>query len=241
MADPKARIVSHMNAEHQESLTLYLRHFNKLSASSAAKNPILQDITPAEMTISTSDGKTHIVPFTPPMDSLSDARFRTVEMDTEARKALGVAPIEHGPPSSSNGAAPSAGHGGHESSSPIIIKEYTPPRSLLHITVAALCLLGYVAFATKSYIVPGTPVYELLDKYFPGGTKGMLWTTRMIQWPVILLHILETAILDSRLAKYGVRRGSGVWAAWVGSCMIEGFGSLQRVEAIVRREKRKAQ
>ncbi|RFU32856.1 hypothetical protein B7463_g3528, partial [Scytalidium lignicola] len=85
-----------MNADHQESLSLYLRHFNHLPASSA-QNPTLQDLTLSEMTISTGDGKTHTVPFTPPMKSWADARVQTVDMDTAARKALGIAPIDHGP------------------------------------------------------------------------------------------------------------------------------------------------
>ena len=48
----KARIVAHMNKDHAGELTLYLRAFNGLSASAAAR-PQLVDMTLAAMTVRT--------------------------------------------------------------------------------------------------------------------------------------------------------------------------------------------
>lgn len=149
-------------------------------------------------------------------------------MDTEARKALGVAPIDHGP---SNGQG-------------ITITKYTPPTSVLHLTVGIACLAGLLAFTTIPYVVPGKPAYELLQKIHPKGAETFVWLARTIPAPLLGIHLLEASLLDlTRLSKYGVKRGSKLWWTWMGSAVIEGFSTFQRIDGMVKKEEkqRKAQ
>lgn len=124
----------------------------------------------------------------------------------------------------------------------ITIDEYTAPRSVFHVTVFALCVLTLVVFVTKAWYVPGSFVYERVICWWPGGAEWFLWTVRMIAAPVLVLHIGESLHLDrSRLAKYGVERGSGLWLAWMSSALLEGFGAFARFDALVRRKEVEAE
>jgi putative heme iron utilization protein len=89
----KERIIKHMNNDHADSLSLYLQHYNKLSASSA-RGARMTDISLSAMTFQTTDGKTHTIPLNPPMTSFADARTRSVDMDREARSALDISRIK---------------------------------------------------------------------------------------------------------------------------------------------------
>jgi len=199
-----------MNADHQRSLSYYLQHFNELSASAASK-PLLRDITFSSLTIQSADGKPHTIPINPPMKSWSEARTRTVEMDREARAALGI--------------------------SSILITSYEPPRSPLHVTVLALCLLTFVIFVTRAWIVDGTWVYDALLPWFPGGPTWFLGIAKAIALPVLGLHLGEAYWLDrSRLRKHGVEKGTALWYKWIASCFIEGMGCFQRIDATVKRK-----
>lgn len=91
-ATAKAGIIEHMNADHQNSLSYYLRHYCSLT-SHAAFEPRLRDITFESMTVQTSDGKYHVVLIDPPMKSWSEAPERAVEMDREARLALDISEV----------------------------------------------------------------------------------------------------------------------------------------------------
>jgi len=204
----KARIISHMNSSHADSLSAYLQHYNRVPLP-AASNPSMVDISLSSMTIRDANLKTHTVRFSPPMASLADARVRTVAMDTEARRALGVR-----------------------------ITSYQAPRRPLHLLVFGLCAMSFVLDLTYQYIVPGTFVYDVLVvPWYPGGPEWFFWTTRMQTLPKILIHLTETFLLDrTRLSRYGVKRWSGLWWKWALSCFIEGFGTFQRIDAEAGRQ-----
>jgi len=207
-AAAKDRIIRHMNADHQASLSYYLRHYANLS-SRAAYKPFLRDISFSEMKIQTSDGRDHTIPFTPPMKSWAEARTRTVDMDREARLALDISDVR--------------------------ITAYEGPASVPQVVIFGLCLFTFVVFATKAWILPGTWFYDKVLPYFPGGPKVFLKICEVIAWPVLVLHAGEAYWLDrSRLRKHGVERGSALWYKWVVSCFVEGVGSFWRVDAMVK-------
>jgi hypothetical protein len=215
MADPSAdtaakeRIIKHMNADHQNSLTYYLQHYGKLSHRSA-RCATLTDISLSAMTLQTTNGKKHKIPFSPPMKSWSDARTRTVEMDRVARSALDISPIR--------------------------VTEFVGP-SGLWVLVPVLFLLTLVVSWNADKIIPGTWLYDDLLKYFPGGPEVFKTVGSKAVVPAVLVHIVETWYLDtSRLRKYGVECGSGLWFKWIGTCLLEGFGAFQRIDAIVERK-----
>src|SRR5438046_6159284 len=92
VAAAKARILNHMNADHQAELSHYLRHYSHLSRS-AARSPKLTDISLDSITIIATNGSTYSIALTPPMASLSEARNRLIKMDQDARSALGISDI----------------------------------------------------------------------------------------------------------------------------------------------------
>jgi len=215
-AASKQRIITHMNNDHSESLSLYLQHFAQLSARTA-RDSKMTDISLETMTFRTSDGKTQTIPLSPPMTSYAEARTRSVEMDREAREALNISSIK--------------------------VTRYLPPRKPLHIVTFAACSLMYVVFATKHMMVPGNWVHDNILPYWPfGGTRGYLWLVKTILWPVLAIHIAEAVHLDGwRLRKHGVERGTLLWWKWVSSIFVEGVGCRLRFEEEVERKTKEAE
>lgn len=129
--------------------------------------------------------------------------------------------------------------------SDVVVTEYIPPTSPLHILVLLSLLYLMVSSACHSYIVPGTFYYDKVLRFFPGGPEWYLWVQKVLLLPVLGIHLVESLwMARSKMPKYGVRRWSGLWWKWVGSCALEGFGAHQRINALVRRtamdmEKRK--
>jgi len=213
-AAAKARIIKHLNADYQLSLSYYLQHFNSLSSFEARK-PLLTDITFDYMTLKTYGG-TSTIPFNPPMTSWSEARIRTVEMDREARSALDISSIR--------------------------LTAYVPPTSPFHVTILALCLLAFVSFTTRQWIVPGTFVYDTILPWFPGGAEWYLLISKFTGLPTLVIHIVEATMLDrKKLRKYGVERGTGLWWSWILSCFVEGFACFQRIDAWVTQKEKEAE
>lgn len=163
------------------------------------------------MTLQTTDGKIHTIPLKPAMTSFADARVRSVEMDREARAALGISHIR--------------------------ITEYERPRKPFHVFVFTICLFTFALFASRRYIVPGTSFYDVVLPWFPGGAHMFLKVVDKVALPTVIIHIAETWWLErSRLRKYGVQRGTGLWWKWVGSCLVEGFGTFARIDGTVKRK-----
>jgi hypothetical protein len=203
----KERIMKHMNADHQKTLSYYLRNYHHLSTA-AASSATMQDITLSSITLLAS-AKTYTVPIFPPLKSLGEARTRLIEMDIQSRTALNISCIE--------------------------ITEYIPPQSIFHRTIFGLCVFTMVVFATRAWIVPETFFYDKVLPWFPGGAEWFLWAVRMVFWPTIVLHTVEATMLDmTRLRKYGVDRGSGLWWKWMASAFMEGFGSFMRIDKAVK-------
>lgn len=213
-AASKARIISHLNADHQPTLSLYLRHYNGLS-SYAARDVLMTDISFSEMTFRTRDGKTRAVPFNPPMTAWSEARTRTVEMDKEARAGLGVSSIK--------------------------ITEYEWPKGVFQWSIIGLIAFASVVYFYRNEIVPGTFVYDELLPFFPGGHSWFFNVVRWLPHFVIIVHLGEAIWLDiGWLQKHDVRRGSALWYKWFLSAMVEGGGSIARVVAQVKRKQAEA-
>jgi len=91
-------------------------------------------------------------------------------------------------------------------------------------------------------MTPGTFFNENILKYFPGGQEMFLWIQGNAMIPMFVIHFSECYLLQiTRLRKYSV--AGTVWWKWIVSCFIEGFGTFQRIDAIVKRkeaEKEKA-
>ncbi|KAK0386611.1 hypothetical protein NLU13_6446 [Sarocladium strictum] len=212
------RIIKHMNSQHRLELSHYLRHHHSLS-SRAASPALLTSLTLTSMTITDRNGKAYTVPIDPPLATWADARTRLADMDTEARKHLGL--------------------------SDVTLDTYKPPSSFTEVLVFSSVAAFFFCYATLPYVTPGTKVYSLLDQFWPrNGAESYIRLVKFIFLPVLGTHILEMALLDiKRLQPYGVERFSKLWWTWQISCFIEGFSTFKRTKAIVnakRAEKEKA-
>ncbi|OAG43279.1 hypothetical protein AYO21_02565 [Fonsecaea monophora] len=87
----KARIITHMNADHQLSLRLYLQHYSHVPSPGTASAQML-DITTEHMIISSAYGR-HVIQFEPPMKSLMEARERLVTMHELCLEQLDLSAI----------------------------------------------------------------------------------------------------------------------------------------------------
>src|SRR5690606_11788652 len=128
------------------------------------------------------------IPLEPPMKSYAEARTRAVEMDLAAREGLGLGDVD--------------------------IDVFAPPEGFA-VFVSGSVLFFFFCYFALPWQVPGSALYTIWDRFFPGGAETHKWFVQKIFLPVIGIHIAEAAWLDrTRLVKYGVRRGSGVWWAW---------------------------
>jgi hypothetical protein len=203
------RILTHMNTSHTRELTHYLRHYSGLSTRQA-KGASLRDITLQGMRIRAS-GADYVVHFKPALQSWNEARPRVVEMAAISRDGLGI--------------------------SDIYVTAYQAPRFADAIVMAAVSFY-FVSFLSLPWVVPGSPVWNLLSAYFPGGPASFRWLVKAIFFPVVGIHLVEPVVLDrTRLRKHGVDRWSGQWWMWMVSCFFEGFMVFRRFDDVVAKKR----
>ena len=208
-AAAKHRIITHMNADHQDSLIRYLEYYAHLSPF-AARNAQLTDITFDSMTIASGNNNIHNVPITPPMTSWPEARPRVVVMDADAVKGL--------------------------RRSNVTVKRYKGPRGWMT-AVMVVCALTFLAFARPGNFVPGALLYDTLLKYVPGFAKFCWRVQPLVIYPMVALHVYEAMHMErSRLRKHTVRMLSRTWWKWMVSTFVEGAGAFVRFDEVVREE-----
>ncbi|KAL8906187.1 MAG: hypothetical protein Q9171_006370 [Xanthocarpia ochracea] len=215
------RIITHMNANHQDSLIRYLRHTHRLS-SFRARNAHLTSVSYSSLTISTSptstpNPHTYLIPFDPPMTSYTEARTRLASLDAAATSALNV--------------------------SPLTLKKYIRPRGF-QAAIFILVIIFFLLFPRRANFLPGAYVYDLVSSNWRYG-ESVMWFCFIIQ-PVYItlvlsIHIVEMIYMErSRLRKYNVPRFGGLWWAWIASTFVEGWGAFVRVDKLMREKEKKA-
>ena len=205
-------IIKHMNADHQDSLALFLQAYNGISATEA-KTAQLEDINLSNLII-TAKGTRYHVPIDPAMKSYSEARGCMVAMHKESLKRLGR--------------------------SDVTLTEYRGPRGFQAV-IFALCLFTYASCFQRSNLLPGSVVYEYLGYKYVPDFAHFVYNIQPYLFPAVVgIHVFESALLVvRRLKPLGVPVFSGLWFAWVSSCFVEGFGCFQRIGAIVKEERAK--
>lgn len=126
-------IIKHMNADHQDSLVLFLQAYCGIT-SAQAKNAQLEEISTSYLII-TAHGTRYSVPIEPAMKDYSEARGRMVAMHKESLKRLGR--------------------------SEITLTEYRAPRGIQAV-IFVLCFLFYITCFQRSNLQPGSEFYEYL-------------------------------------------------------------------------------
>lgn len=200
-------IIKHMNADHGDSLQLYLQAYCRISASQA-KGATLEDLTLSSLTLK-ANGTRYSVPIDPPMTSFNEARGRLVALHKDSLQKLGRPEVT--------------------------LTEYRAPRGH-QVVIFALCAFTYVSCFSRENLLPGSFVYENLGYKFLPDFAHFVYNIQPLLFPAILgIHIFESALLAIlKLKPHGVPFLSGLWFAWVASCMVEGFGTFQRINRIVK-------
>lgn len=205
----QTRILKHMNADHQSSLSHYLQHYSGVPASQST-SPVLTSMTFTSLTILDDSQTAHTIPIAPPMTSWADARAVAVRMDREAKHGLGL--------------------------DPVTVTRYIPPMGT-HLVVFVAAGLTVLSIVFRGWIVPGTVVWEVLQQWFPGGAAWFLTLNGWVAWPMLVVHVAEAVFMARKVRRYGVGLGSALWWKWVGSNAIEGVGAVWRFNAEVKRLK----
>lgn len=212
LAAMKNRILTHMNADHQLSLRLYLQHYSHVPSLGATDAKML-DITTEHMIVSSSYGR-HVVLFEPPMKSLMEARERLVEMHNLCLKELDLSDVE--------------------------VKTYVLPDRAWQWMLSGLCLLIYATFPFRDSLKPESEsiIYKIWSL---GGTAPWLAKLSYILDPfvlgfVVVCHAAEAVwFINRRLRRHWVEAGTVTWWLWVLDCLMEGGGCLKRFDRVVKR------
>lgn len=227
----KTRIITHLNADHPDSLSLYLRHFASVPAPSASPAKIT-DVSLHSMTICDSTGTPHTIAFNPPMATFAEARERTVAMDYAARAALGVPPKEHG----ESNPGPDL-----QKDDKVVVNEYWAPYKPLHFQMLVL-IAFYITSVTADYmgvLRPGNWYYEhIMRHFYPGGAVGYLWLQRKLVGVVVVVHAAEAVWMGKKCLQHGVKVTSPVFWMWFASTFVEGFGCHERFNTMVKEKRR---
>lgn len=213
-SDPTLRVIGHMNKDHHDSVVRYLEAFHSVS-SPIAQFATISSMQPTHLTI-TALGSTYRVPFDPPLKAdYSDARQRLVALDQDCIAKLGR--------------------------DPVTIKKYTLPAGVGQTSVAVVCLFTFVLLARRETLAPGadSPLRPLADK-FPGVFENLWKAQPWVFYPLAAIHTFESFWMGrTRLAKHSIPTFSPLWFTWSLSTLIEGFGSFERFDDMVKADKEK--
>lgn len=214
----RERVVSHMNSDHHDALSMFLEVYNKVPHAEA-QTAQLEDIRLYGMTISTADYPNRaksprtnfFIPFEPALSGYEEVRQKVVEMHKYCLKSLGR--------------------------SDITIQEYRRPRGFGAV-MFTVCLATFIAFSRRSNFLPGSELYSRLLHHVPNFATFCYKVQPLVIGSMVVIHTIEALHLSIyRLRPHSVAIGSKVWSLWVLNDFIEGFTVLQRFDALVE-EKR---
>lgn len=216
--------MTHMNADHSASLSLFLQHYNKLSPSLASQ-PQIDEFTLEHMIIKSSYGRS-LIPLDPPLKTYGESRERMILMNAEALKGLGLSDIK--------------------------VTEYVPPKMGWQMVMFGVCLTSFVSFSPFGKQDLGREAansrVNLLYLFWSLGglVPGLSFFAHDVATYVFVfmcvVHSGEASWLAySRLRKHQVPMFTLVWWQWVLSCFVEGFPSYMRFDQVVKeKEEEKA-
>lgn len=206
----KARIISHINADHAFSLTLYARHCNQLPLA-MARTARLEAITLDHLIMTSSFGRL-LVPFSPPLASLSQAREKLVAMHNDCLAALDVDDVE--------------------------VTQYRPPNRWWQWGFAVGVTAVLLTFPFRASLRPDSGTW-IAWFWSVGGRVPLLAELAYTLQPIVLpatlvIHVLEARhMISGRLRRFSVENFSTVWWCWVVGVFLEGFGAFMRFDEAV--------
>ncbi|TLS25421.1 hypothetical protein PpBr36_07213 [Pyricularia pennisetigena] len=221
------RTVAHVNKDHAEDLSLYLRHFNGLSIKDAADAELVS-LDLDRMLIRAGPSRAlHKVSYSPPLTDWADRRAVLVDMSRTARDA------------SSGGAPPPDPDLSHADPASLIRAPTLVPDAPVYGLViflfasAAACHLGYVE--------PGTSLWSSpLLAAFPAGPAGFVRTIRAVVGLILAVHLAEVAFMVTRLRKYRMPLLSSAGLFWTFSILIDGVFGFMRFNKMIKEKRLEA-
>lgn len=208
----QTRIKTHMNTSHRDSLSLFLQHYCNLPPSSASPNSTTLETLTLDSLILSSNNKRYHIPLHPPLSSFSfpgEIRQRMKEMHEQCLHALDLSSVK--------------------------ITHYRPPETAIQKLTFLVVAMTLLAFCRRSNFIPGSLFYQTFRLGYVPNFASFCRTIQPWLLPGILaIHVGEVVwMARTRLRRHGVRRWSGLWWMWVGTCFIEGWGSFQRIDGMV--------
>lgn len=207
----KARIISHMNADHQLSIRALLQHHASVPSLSTRSSK-MEDITTEHMILNSVFGR-HVIPFSPPLKSLSEARERLVALHNDSFQALDL--------------------------SDIVVDSYYWPTKLWQYPATAFILLILITFPFPDSFLPQSKslIYQIWS--LGGLAPGLAALAHSLAFPVwffiVAVHAAEATWLSkTRLRKHWIEPGTGTWMAWMIDCGLKGYSTFQRFDQIVK-------
>ena len=208
----KKRIITHMNADHRDSLRLFLEHYNKVPSKLAA-DARLEDVELGHLILQSKAGRLYI-PLDPPMKSWSEARERMVQMHHTALKSL--------------------------DRSDIVVTKFLPPATPVQVMIFAAVCASFAAFSRRANFTKDSMLDQLVLHQYPGFERFCFTLQPYVIVFMVGLHSIEAVFMErTRLRKYNVERGSTLWWKWMVSCFLEGLFSFKRFDSLVKTEEDK--
>ncbi|KAL1305124.1 hypothetical protein AAFC00_002051 [Neodothiora populina] len=166
----------------------------------------ISDISLTELTF-TCANETFKTPFEPPLTSYREARERVVQMDKDCLVAL--------------------------NRSNITVKKYIPPHGRYAI-LFAIVTITFAAFSMRSNFSPDGYVAT----YIHAGFARFCWAVQpLVMYGMLVIHSSEAYhMATGRLRKHSVNMRSKIWWQWLYSTFIEGVGSFDRFDKMIKRE-----
>ena len=215
-AAAKQRITSHMNADHSDSLSLYLQHVKKIPAYRIRQAKII-DMDFETMIIQTnsiipllSSPQSYKIPVDPPLQTWADARPNLLAMDRSARSAL--------------------------DRSEASVRYYKPPDRSWMYSWLIFVLFVFACFSSRSNFLTGAFVYETFGLKHAGIFARFCYWIFPYYWTfVITVHVIEVVTMArGSIRKYNVRTGSALWWKWVFGISLEGFACIVRFKEVAK-------
>ncbi|KAK5085405.1 hypothetical protein LTS08_003131 [Lithohypha guttulata] len=214
----KSRVLTHMTADHSDSLALYLNHFCKVPTSLRPPPPIgtlkLEDITLDHIIISHPKGR-NLVRIDPPMKHLGEARERLVAMHKECLQKLDMAEFK--------------------------VDKFVLPNKPWQWALQIFSLMCFVLFTlypAKAFLPEAGTLASKI--YSVGGiVPGLARLTASIKDFVLIgmfaIHSAETGhMAQTRMKKYWVPAFSRTWWMWEAAVAVGGVAGMWRFDDMVK-------
>jgi len=218
----RKRIVDHLNKDHHDSVRLspysklamiltisqiirYLEHYCHLPSWKAYDG----EITNVDLNGMTFDcrGRTHRIPFDPPMSTYREARERAVTMDKESLQGL--------------------------DRSDITVNEFVPPTGLYAVEFFIISLT-FVAYSQRSWWAKGEVVEQYLGSWF--ASLGWTIQPYLIS-AMLVIHTTEAVLFARwYLRRHSVNVRTLLWWKWMFVSFVEGQLAWMRFKALVAKK-----